>query len=64
MNIGTDVMKEYFSKMGFDEEVPFELTLQQSTWDDDGNIDSDIQLADTGYGQGQLLVNPVHLTLR
>ena len=41
--------------------VPFELTLQQSTWDDDGNIDSDIQLADTGYGQGQLLVNPVHL---
>lgn len=61
LNIGTDVMKEYFSKMGFDEEVPFELTLQQSTWDDDGNIDSDIQLADTGYGQGQLLVNPVHL---
>lgn len=61
LNIGTDVMKEYFAKMGFDEAVPFELSLQQSTWDDDGNIDSDIQLADTGYGQGQLLVNPVHL---
>lgn len=61
LDIGADVMTEYFGKMGFDEEIPFELTLQQSTWDDDGNIDSDIQLADTGYGQGQLLVNPVHL---
>lgn len=61
LNIGADVMKEYFGKMGFDEEIPFELSLQQSTYDDDGNIDSDIQLADTGYGQGQLLVNPVHM---
>lgn len=61
LDIGADVMTEYFGKMGFDEEIPFELTLQQSTWDDDGKIDSDIQLADTGYGQGQLLVNPVHL---
>lgn len=61
LDIGADVMTEYFGKMGVDEEIPFELTLQQSTWDDDGNIDSDIQLADTGYGQGQLLVNPVHL---
>lgn len=61
LNIGADVMQEYFGKMGFDEEIPFELSLQQSTYDDDGNIDSDIQLADTGYGQGQLLVNPVHM---
>lgn len=61
LDIGADVMTEYFGKMGFDEEIPFELSLQQSTWDDDGKIDSDIQLADTGYGQGQLLVNPVHL---
>lgn len=61
LNIGGDVMKDYFGKMGFGEELPFALSLQQSTYDDDGDIDSDIQLADTGYGQGQLLVNPVHL---
>lgn len=61
LNIGGDVMKDYFGKMGFGEELPFALSLQQSTYDDDGNIDSDIQLADTGYGQGRLLVNPVHL---
>ena len=47
--------------MGFEEEIPFELRLTSSTYDDDGSMDSDIQIADTGYGQGQLLVNPVHM---
>lgn len=61
LDIGADTMSGYFKKMGFDEEIPFELSLQQSTYDDDENIDSEIQLADTGYGQGQLLVNPVHM---
>ena len=35
--------------------------MQASTFDVDGKIDSEIQLADTGYGQGQVLVNPLHL---
>ena len=61
LDIGAETMAGYFKKMGFDEEIPFELSLQQSTYDDDGNINSDIQMADTGYGQGQLLVNPVHM---
>lgn len=61
LDIGAETMAGYFKKMGFDEEIPFELSLQQSTYDDDGNIESDIQMADTGYGQGQLLVNPVHM---
>ena len=61
LDIGAETFKEYFEKMGFGEDIPFELSLQQSSYDDDGNIDSEIQLADTGYGQGQLLVNPVHM---
>lgn len=61
LDIGADTMIEKFKTMGFEEEMPFELTLSTSTYDDDDNIDSEIQLADTGYGQGQLLVNPVHL---
>lgn len=48
LDIGAETMAGYFKKMGFDEEIPFELSLQQSTYDDDGNIDSDIQMADTG----------------
>lgn len=61
LNIGADTLIEKFKAMGFEENVPFELSLTPSTYDDDDNIDSDIQLADTGYGQGQLLVNPVHM---
>lgn len=61
LDIGADTMAENFKAMGFDEEIPFEMSLKSSTYDDDGKIDSDIQLADSGYGQGQLLVNPVHL---
>ena len=37
------------------------LPCRHLTFDDDGKIDSEIQLADTGYGQGQVLVNPLHL---
>lgn len=61
LDIGADTMIENFKGLGFDEEIPFELSLSNSTYDDDGKIDSDIQLADTGYGQGQLLVNPLHM---
>ncbi|MGC4018998.1 MAG: penicillin-binding transpeptidase domain-containing protein [Muricomes sp.] len=61
LDIGADTMMEKFKAMGFDEEIPFELQLSTSTYDDDDKIDSDIQLADTGYGQGQLLVNPLHM---
>ena len=61
LNIGAETMISKFKAMGFNEEIPFEMSLKSSTYDDDDNIDSDIQLADTGYGQGQLLVNPVHL---
>lgn len=61
LDIGADTFVEKLKTMGFDEEIPFELELTQSTYDTDGVIDSEIQLADSGYGQGQLLVNPVHM---
>ncbi len=61
LDIGPDTMAEKMKTFGFDEEMPFEIGMQTSTFDTDGKIDSDIQLADTGYGQGQVLVNPVHL---
>lgn len=59
--IGEDTLKEKFKAMGFDEDIPFEMGIVSSTYDDDDKIDSEIQLADTGYGQGQLLVNPIHM---
>ncbi len=61
LNVGADLMSEKLKAFGFDESMPFEIDMQTSTFDDDDNIDSDIQLADTGYGQGQVLVTPLHL---
>lgn len=61
LNIGADIMSEKLNAMGFGENIPFELGLTSSIYSDSGKITSDIQLADTGYGQGQVLVNPVHM---
>ena len=43
------------------EDINFELSTSKSTYDTDGKIDDEVQLADSGYGQGQILVNPIHM---
>ena len=35
--------------------------MAQSQYSNSEGIDSEIQLADSGYGQGEVLVNPLHL---
>ncbi len=59
--IGADTLIEGWEKLGFGEEMPFALRLNASTYDNDGEITSDIQIADSGYGQGEIQVNPLHL---
>lgn len=61
LEIGTDAMIEGMHRAGFEEELPFDIGAQISTFGTEGEISSEIQLADTGYGQGELLVNPIHL---
>lgn len=59
--IGADQMEHSLSGLGFGQELPFEITMQKSQISNSGKIDSEIQLADSGYGQGEILVNPLHL---
>lgn len=61
LDIGADSLIQGFKKLGFGEEIPGDLALKTSTYGEDSNLSNEIQLADTGYGQGQVLVNPVHL---
>lgn len=61
LDIGADTMIEGMCRAGFEEELPFDIGAQVSTFGTDSKISSEIQLADTGYGQGELLVNPIHL---
>ncbi len=35
--------------------------MAQSQYSNTEHIETEIQLADSGYGQGQILVNPLHL---
>ncbi len=41
--------------------LPFEIAMAKSQYSNTDTIETEIQLADSGYGQGQVLVNPLHL---
>ena len=45
---------------GFDEEIPYQFPIEKSSIAN-GKLDSEILLGDTGYGQGQMLMSPLHL---
>ena len=62
LNIGADNLMKSLKLLGFGQELPFEIKMSQSQYaNDGGTIDSEIQLADSGYVQGQILINPLHL---
>ncbi|MCI8992434.1 MAG: penicillin-binding transpeptidase domain-containing protein [Eubacterium sp.] len=61
LNIGAEEMKESLLKLGFQEELPFEIVMSKSQYSNTENIETEIQLADSGYGQGQILINPLHM---
>ncbi len=61
LKIGSAKLQSALDKLGFNTDIPFEIALSKSQYANEGDISSEIQLADSGYGQGQILVNPIHL---
>jgi len=61
LRIGTEAFENGLCDFGFSERIPFEYGLFSSIISTTGTITSEIQLADSGYGQGEILMNPVHL---
>ncbi|QNO14031.1 hypothetical protein HYG86_04210 [Alkalicella caledoniensis] len=61
LRIGNDKMEAWAEKLGFGEPIPFEFPIYASAIANSG-INTEVLLADTGYGQGQILVSPVHMT--
>lgn len=63
LKIGAQNYASSLDKLGFNEQLDFPLTLAKSQYaDNNGNaIEGETKLADTGYGQGDLLVNPIHM---
>lgn len=48
---------------GFGEAVPCVYPVNMSQLANHGKFKSDIQLADSGYGQGEILVSPIHMAM-
>lgn len=63
LKIGSDSFESRLKKLGFNKELPFELSMNPSSFSNKDHISGEIQLADSGYGQGQMLVNPLHLAV-
>ncbi len=61
LKIGSEEMENSLTGLGFNEELPFEIKMAESQYSNSEGIESEIQLADSGYGQGQVLVNPLHM---
>lgn len=62
MQIGKEKLFSYYKKLKIGNDIPFELKLTASQYINKKQKVTDQLLADSGYGQGQLLMNPVQLT--
>lgn len=56
--IGNDAFTAGLKKFGFEKELSYPFPLEKSMI---GNLDKEIGLADSGYGQGQIQMSIVHL---
>lgn len=61
LKIGERDMESSLTKLGFNEELPFDIKVAKSQFSNTDKIEKEIQLADSGYGQGKILVNPLHM---
>lgn len=61
LKIVAEEMERSLDRFGFNEDLPFEIKMAQSQYSNTDSIETEIQLADSGYGQGQILINPLHM---
>lgn len=63
LKIGGNTFVEQAKDFGIGEEFPFSYPFANSQVANKDTIDDDILLADTGYGQGEVLMSSLHLSL-
>ena len=63
LKMGSDTFTSSLDKLGFNQAIDFPLTLAKSQYASNNGttIEGETKLADSGYGQGDLLVNPIHM---
>lgn len=63
LKIGSENLINGIKGFGIGEDLTFEYPITNSSISNNGNLDSEILLADTGYGQGELMVTPLNMAL-
>lgn len=61
IKIGAKTLAEQLTEIGFNKSVDFPVSMSASQYSDSDTFSSEVQLADSGYGQGKVLVNPLHM---
>lgn len=61
LKIGADSFVKELTKLGFGQQLPFDILMDKSQYSNTEKIEAEVLLADSGYGQGEILVNPLHL---
>ena len=61
IRIGANTFAEQLLNIGFDKEMDFPISMSTSQFGSNNEFSSEISLADSGYGQGKILVNPLHV---
>lgn len=62
LKTGQDTLTSSLDKLGFGQDIPFEIVMKHSQYANEGeDLSDEVTLADSGYGQGQMLVNPLHM---
>lgn len=61
--LGNDKFIEGSKKFGIGEDIDFEYPLENTKITNTGKFSNDILLADSGYGQGEVMVTPLHVSM-
>lgn len=61
LQIGKKNITDGLDKIKFNENIDFGLTTSKSQYANKIDIPNEKTLADSGYGQGEILVNPIHM---
>jgi len=63
LELGSEKFINELKSFGVGEELTFEYPMETTQISNDGELSRDILLADTGYGQGEIMVTPLHMAL-
>ncbi len=63
LKIGAENLVKSLKNLGFKEKIEFVQDMNESSYANGDTITSERQLANSGYGQAEMLVNPIHIAM-